>query len=144
MVAQALEWVVKIDGGEPRGPRAQHTIQASTADWPRGVFLVRGPMGYRVLVDGQYQTEDLSWNEADQRARVIAELRPPGDGRGYARCKHPGRTACFDEQECLRVTGVCTPATILMREWIDPEDLPESEGEDEPDTSMDVWFDCPF
>jgi hypothetical protein len=60
----------------------------------RGVFLYKSTMGYTVCVDKQVLPMDVSWSEADRTAKKIAKGRRPGDGRGYARCRHPGNDAC--------------------------------------------------
>lgn len=74
----------------------------------RGVFLHRSDFGYTVTVDGVNLDLDVAWHKADQLAKHIASLRKPGDGRGYARCRHEGNKACFDawqHLESLKVEG---------------------------------------
>ena len=61
-----------------------------------GVFLIKSKMGYSVLVDKEALPMDVSWSEADRIAKAIAKSRRPGDGRGYARCRHPGNEKCFE------------------------------------------------
>lgn len=68
----------------------------------RGVYLVKSGMGYTVEVDGVVIPGDYSWTAADRLAKYIARLRPPGDGCGYARCRHPGNEECFRARACQR------------------------------------------
>lgn len=67
----------------------------------RGVFIERARFGYTVVVDGRALPLELSWSNADGLAHVIARLRGPGDGRGYARCRHPGNDVCFRAGVCV-------------------------------------------
>jgi hypothetical protein len=68
----------------------------------RGVFLIKGSLGYDVCVDDHDLKMDVSWTEANKLATRIAAGRAPGDGRGYGRCRHEGNKACFAAMECLR------------------------------------------
>lgn len=81
-----------------------------------GIFLVRSPHGYGVMVDGMRVTDpqELAWKDADRLAVAIAARRPRGDERGYGRLG--GAPVAFNSEECL-LTGITTPAVLLMREW---------------------------
>jgi hypothetical protein len=74
----------------------------------RGVFLYRSGFGYTVHVDGVTLDLDVSWSKANNLARHIAVLRKPGDGRGYARCRHDGNELCWKAGEHLEVPNVET------------------------------------
>ena len=70
----------------------------------RGVFQVRSHYGYDIVVDGVSQGLDVHWAEAARIGNEIAATRPPGDGRGFARCRHKRqaqRDACFKAERCL-------------------------------------------
>ena len=61
----------------------------------RGVFIVRAVFGHSIVVDGNDLGLDGSWDQVDQICSQIAALRKPGDGRGYARCRHDGNDMCW-------------------------------------------------
>jgi len=67
----------------------------------RGIFIIRSGAGYSVQVDGTDLKLEVSWSVADKLAQHIARLRKPGDGRGYARCRHDNNKLCFDAEEHL-------------------------------------------
>lgn len=71
----------------------------------RGVFQVRAPFGYTVMVDDVTIPMDLSWTDADALTRFIAALRFSGDGRGAARCRHPGNDECFRIGRCFHIVN---------------------------------------
>lgn len=77
----------------------------------KGVFLYRASTGYTVHVDGHTMDLDVTWSEANNLARRIAALRNKSgkyDGRGFARCRHAGNSACFDAHEHLPTFEVIT------------------------------------
>lgn len=71
----------------------------------RGVFLVRATFGYTVMVDSVTIPMDLSWPDASALTEFIAALRYSGDGRGAARCLHPGNDDCFRAGRCFLVVN---------------------------------------
>jgi hypothetical protein len=76
----------------------------------KGIFLHQSSFGYTVHIDGHTMDLDVSWTEADKLATDIASLRNKSgkyDGRGYARCRHEGNSACFHAQEHLPSFETC-------------------------------------
>lgn len=65
----------------------------------RGIFLVKATHGYDVIVDEVPYGIDVSWSAAFEVATSLAKKRPPGDGRGFARCAHGGGQ-CFNLGVC--------------------------------------------
>lgn len=69
---------------------AAKSVRAAMTPPQRGVFMIRGQMGYSVMVDGFDLGIDTSWSDANALCQVIATRRPPGDEMGYGIGFHTG------------------------------------------------------